>query len=131
MKRHQQLLLIVDAIVNLAIGILLLLVPLGTAELFGVPRSNLDFYPTLLGAVIFGIGIALLIEIIGYAQNIRGLGLGGAITINFCAATVLMLWLLIGSPNLPVRGLVLLWAIVILVFGIGIAELITKSWQYE
>jgi hypothetical protein len=131
MKRHHQILLTVDAIVNLAIGILLLLVPLGTAEIFGVPRSNLDFYPTILGAVIFGIGVALLIERYGYGSNIRGLGLAGAIAINFCGATVLLLWLVFGSPNLHVRGLVFLWAIVILVFGIGIAELAARSWKYE
>jgi hypothetical protein len=131
MEKHHEILLTIDAIVNFVIGILLLLIPLGTAEILGVPRSNLDFYPTILGAVIFGIGVALLIERYGYAHNIRGLGLGGAIAINFCAATVLLLWLVLGSPNLPVRGYVLLWAIVIVVFGLGIAELATKSWHYE
>lgn len=131
MKKHQAVLLTIDGIVNLGIGILLLLVPLGMAEILGVPRSNLDFYPTLLGAVIFGLGIALLIERYGYARNIRGLGLGGAIAINICAATTLLFWLVFGSLDLPVQGTVLLWAIVILVYGIGIAEILTKSWYYE
>jgi hypothetical protein len=131
MEKHHEILLTIDAIVNLVIGILLLLIPLGTAEILGVPRSNLDFYPTILGAVIFGIGVALLIERYGYAHKIRGLGLGGAIAINFCAAAVLLLWLVLGSPNLPVRGYVFLYAIVILVFGLGIAELATRSWHYE
>ena len=131
MNKQQKILLTVDGIVNLIIGILLLLVPVGTAEILGVPRSNLDFYPTILGAVIFGIGIALLIERYGYGRNMRGLGLGGAIAINFCGATALLLWLVFGSLELPIRGTILLWAIVILVFGIGIAELLTKSWYYE
>ena len=131
MKKQHEILLTIDAIVNLVLGILLLLVPLGTAEILGVPRSNLDFYPTILGAVIFGIGVALIIERFGYARNIRGLGLGGAIAINFCGASVLLLWLVLGSPNLPIRGLVFLWAIVILIFGIGIAELAARSWHYE
>ena len=131
MKKHHQALLTVDGIVNLVIGILLLLVPVGTAEILGVPRSNLDLYPTILGAVIFGIGIALLIERYGYGRNMRGLGLGGAIVINFCGAAALLLWLVFGSRELPIRGTILLWAIVILVFGIGIAELLTKSWYYE
>ena len=116
---------------NLGIGILLLLVPVGMAEILGVPRSNLDFYPTILGGVIFGIGIALLIERYGYSRNIRGLGLGGAIPINFCAATTLLVWLVCSSLNLPVRGYIFLWSIVILVFGIGIAEIVAKSWYYE
>ena len=131
MNKHQELLLTLDGIVNLGIGILLLLVPMGIAEILGVPRSNLDFYPTILGAVILGIGIALLIERYGYSRNIRGLGLAGAIVINFCGATVLLLWLVFGSLELPVRGYILLWVIVILVFGIGIAEVVTKSWYYE
>ena len=131
MKKHHQVLLTIDGIVNLAIGLLLLLVPLGMAELLGVPRSNLDFYPTILGGVIFGIGIALFIERYGYSRNIRGLGLGGAIAINFCAGVLLLVWLVTGSLDIPVRGYVFLWAIVILVLGIGIAEVITKSWYYE
>ena len=115
---------------NLGIGILLLLVPVGMAEILGVPRSNLDFYPTILGGVIFGIGIALLIERYGHSRNISGLGLGGAIAINFCAATTLLVWLVFSSLNLPFKGYVFLWFIVILVYGIGIAEIVAKSWYY-
>lgn len=131
MKKQHEILLTIDGVVNLGIGILLLLVPLGMAELLGVPRSNLDFYPTILGSVIFGIGIALLIERYGYSRNIRGLGLGGAIAINFCAGTILLVWLVTSSLDIPVRGYIFLWAIVILVLGIGIAEIATKSWYYE
>jgi hypothetical protein len=131
MKKSHALLLTIDGIVNIALGILLLLMPSGLAEILGVPRSNSDFYPTILGGAILGIGIALLMERYGYKRNIRGLGLGGAIAINFCAATVLLIWLLSGSLNLPVRGQLLLWSIVILVYGIGIAESVTKSWRYE
>lgn len=131
MTKQHKILLTVDGIVNLGIGILLLFLPVGTAEILGVPRSNLDFYPTILGGVIFGIGVALLIERIGYTRNIRGLGLGGAIAINFCGGTALLVWLINGSLKLPVRGYVFLWSVVVLVFGIGIAETIAKSWQYD
>ena len=131
MKKQHEILLTIDGIVNLGLGILLLLVPVGMAEILGVPRSNLDFYPTILGGVIFGIGIALLIERYGYSRNIRGLGLGGAIAINFCAATILLVWIVSSSLNLPIRGNIFLWSIVILVFGIGIAEIVAKSWYYE
>ena len=127
MRKQHEILLTIDGIVNIAIGILLLLVPVGIAEMMGVPRSNLDFYPTILGGVILGIGIALLIERYGHSRNIRGLSLNGAIAINFCAATTLLIWLVSGSLNLPVRGYVFLWFIVILVYGIGIAEIATKN----
>jgi hypothetical protein len=117
--------------VNLGLGILLLLVPLGTAELLGVPRSNLDFYPTILGGVIFGIGIALLIERYGHSRDIRGLGLGGAIAINLCGATTLLIWLVTRSLDLSTRGLIILWGIVFLVYGVGIAEIASKPWQHK
>jgi hypothetical protein len=131
MKRHHEILLTIDGVVNLGLGILLFLMPVGMAEILGVPRTNLDFYPTILGGVIFGIGIALLMERYGYRRNIRGLGLGGAIVINFCGATLLLVWLISSSLDLPLRGYILLWSIAILVFGIGIAEIFAKSWRYE
>ncbi len=131
MKPQHARLLLIDGVVNVALGVLLLLVPFGLAEILGVPRSNLDFYPMILGGVILGIGIALLIERYGYTGGIRGLGLGGAIAINLCAATVLLLWLVFGSLALPLRGQIFLWAIVIVVYGIGIAEIVAKSWIYE
>jgi hypothetical protein len=57
--------------------------------------------------------------------------LGGAIVINFCGATSLLVWLLTGSLDLSLRGLVLLWAIVVLVYGIGFVEIISKFRRYE
>ena len=57
--KHKAFLLI-DGIVNLVLGVLLLLFPFGIAEILGVPQPEINFYPTILGGVIFGIGIALL-----------------------------------------------------------------------
>jgi hypothetical protein len=37
-KKQHEILLTIDGIVNLGIGILLLLVPVGMAEILGVPR---------------------------------------------------------------------------------------------
>jgi hypothetical protein len=131
MKKKHAILLTIDGIINLALGILLLLFPLGMAELLGVPKSNVDFYPTILGAVIFGIGIALLIERYGFSRNIRGLGLGGAIAINLCGAIALLIWLVSTPLNIPLRGYVILWSIVIIVLVVGIVEILAKSWHYK
>ena len=128
-KKHT-LLLTIDGIINLVLGILLLLFPLGMAELLGVPQSNVNFYPTILGAVIFGIGVALLIERYGFARNIRGLGLGGAIAINLCGALALLVWLVSTPLNIPLRGQVILWAIAVIVLLVGIVEILAKSWRY-
>ena len=127
-KRHA-LLLTVDGIVNLALGILLLLFPLGMAEILGVPESNVDFYPTILGAVLFGIGVALFIERYGLSRNIRGLGLGGAIGINLCGAVALLIWLVSAPLDIPLRGYVILWSIGIIVLALGIVEILAKTWQ--
>lgn len=131
MKAKSKTLLLIDGIVNLLIGILLLLFPLGMAQLLGVPLPNIYFYPTILGAVIFGIGIALLLEAYGEPKGIHGLGLAGAIVINFCAAGVLSIWLISTPLNLPLRGYIILWAIAIVVLAIGFIELISKSWKYQ
>lgn len=131
MKKKQKTLLIIDGIINLVLGILLLLFPVGIAELLGVPESRINFYPTILGAVIFGIGVALLIEVYGVPRGIRGLGLGGAIAINLCAATALLVWLVVTPLGIPLRGYIILWTIAIIVFIIGFVELFTKSWKNE
>ena len=131
MERKQEILLSIDGIINLVLGILLLLFPFGIAELLGVPEAKTNFYPTILGGVIFGIGISLFIERYGFKHQIRGLGLGGAIAINICGALVLLIWLLINPFNLPLRGYIILWTIAAGVLIIGIIELIAKSWRYQ
>ena len=130
MNSHNKILLIIDGIVNIILGILLLLFPFGIAEYLGVPKSDNYFYPTILGGVILGIGVALLFERYGYANNFRGLGLGGAIIINIVGSSVLLLWLIFANFQVPFRGYIILWFIGISVFAIGIAELIGKSWKY-
>ena len=131
MDNKQKNLLLIDGIANLVIGVLLLLFPLGVAEFLGVPQPESHFYPTILGGVILGIGIALLIERYGFEAGLRGLGLGGAIAINICGSLVLLGWLIIAPPSIPLRGLILLWIIGLLVLGIGLVELATKSWRYD
>jgi len=130
MNSRNKRLLTIDGILNIILGILLLLFPFGIAEYLGVPKSNNYFYPTILGGVILGIGIALLFERYGYANNFRGLGLGGAIIINIAGSSVLLLWLIFANLQIPFRGYIILWFIGISVFAIGIAELIGKSWKY-
>jgi len=129
MKPKHKAFLLIDGIVNLILGILLLLFPFGMAEILGVPQPQSNFYPTLLGGVIFGIGIALLLEAYGQKYRIRGLGLGGAIAINFCGAGILVLWLIFEPLNLPLRGMITLWIVAIVVLGLGILETLAKTWR--
>jgi hypothetical protein len=130
MERKNETLLMIDGIINLLLGIFLLLFPFGISDVLGLPKSNLNFYPTILGGVIFGIGVALLVERYGFKHRIRGLGLGGAIVINICGALVLLIWLIIDPFNIPLRGYIALWSIAIIVLLVGIIEILAKSWRY-
>lgn len=124
-------LLVVDAAVNLALGVLLLLLPLGIAGPLGVPRPESGFYPSILGGVLFGIGVALLLEARGLSTGLRGLGLAGAIAINLCGGGVLTLWLVCAPPPMPLRGHVTLWTVAVVVLGVGVAEVFQRAWRYE
>ena len=117
-------LLIIDGGINLLLGALLLSFPLGTAAWLGVPQVDNAFYPTILGGVLFGIGLALLIEAYTRDQEIRGLGIAGAIAVNFCGAGVLAVWLVAASLPIPLRGQILLGTIAIVVLALGVVELV-------
>jgi hypothetical protein len=130
MESKHKALLLIDAIVNLILGLILLLYPAGIVELLGLPPTETYFYVIILGAVLFGIGIALLTELYGIPRKVRGLGLGGAIVINLCGAGALLIWLIISPFSLPIRGRVILWSVAIVVLTIALAEIVTKSWQY-
>ena len=131
MNKNQKGLLWIDAVVNVILGALLLLFPAGMLDLLGLPAVANYFYTTILGAIIFGIGIALLIDLFGASHGFRGLGLAGAIVINLCGGGALLIWLLFSPFDLPIRGDVALWTVAIIVLGIGIVELATKSWKSE
>jgi hypothetical protein len=110
-------LLEIDGIGNVLLGLPLIVYPTGVAHLLGIPFADQGFYPVILGALLLGIGIALLVE--RFSTRIRGLGLGGAMSINLTFGVVLAVWL-IGSPAvLPVRGTVLLWVLVLVLVGIS------------
>lgn len=129
MTKRRGLLLLIDGIVNLLLGILLLLYPAGLADTLGLPPFSTAFYPTMLGAVLFGIGIALLIERYRAREGVTGLGIAGAIAINLCGGGVLLVWLLAGDLRIPLRGQIILWAVAILVLLIGILEAASGSWH--
>ena len=126
---NKGLLLIIDGIVNLALGILLLIFPRGIMSALGAPASTSNFYPSILGAVLFGIGLALLLEHYGSERGIRGLGLGVAIVINLCGAVTLAFWLLSGKLQIPTRGNIVLWTIAGIVLLIGLVEIASGTWR--
>jgi hypothetical protein len=113
-------LLLVDAVINLVLGVLLLLYPQWLGEALGMPPVTTTFFPNVLGGVLFGIGLALVIAFLGGAE---GLGLDGAIAINLCGAGVVAGWLVVAPNAVPPRGRITLWIIALLVIGVALAEL--------
>ncbi len=130
MRAKHKVLVAIDGAVNLALGLLLLLFPASIVTFFGLPPTDTYFYTSILGAVIFGIGIALFLELWGAGSGIQGLGLGGAIVVNFCGAGALVAWLVFGNFNIPMRGQVTLWVVAIVVLAIGFAEAVAGTWKY-
>jgi len=123
MNRPHRVLLILDGLINLALGVLLCLAPFGMAGVLGVPQPSSYLYSTVLGGVLLGIGLSLLWEARGPRRTTRGLGMGGAIIINFCGAGALLVWLVLSPQTLPMRGQLLLGSIVGIVFLVGVVEL--------
>lgn len=126
---HIKLTLFIDAIINLCLGLLLLPASESIADFIGVPAMHHGFYPSILGAVLIGIGIALLIEAFKGRRKITGLGLYGAIAINICGGIVLAIWLLLGDLNLPYKGYLFLWILVFILVILSTIELFSHKYS--
>jgi hypothetical protein len=122
--KQGKILLLVDSIINVFLGIVLLAYSKPLVEFFGLPISYNNFYPNILGAILFGIGIALFIEY-RRKDDFIGLGLGGAISINMMGGIVLFLWLVLGNLNIPMHGTIILWILDVILIGISSLELLT------
>ena len=125
----KNLLLVIDGIVNLALGILLVFFPAQLIVAFDLPKVGTFFYVNIFGAVLFGIGIALLLEHFAGKKGTTGLGIGGAIAVNLCGGGALVYWLLFGGLSLSPGGAIFLWSIAMIVLGVALAELLTKTWK--
>ena len=121
---NRSLLLTIDSLVNLLLGVLLVVFPRDLISFLGIPAPSSAFYPSLLGAVLFGIGIALWMERGADRARVRGLGLGGAVVINLCGALVLSAWLLFGDLSLSIKAAAVLWGIVAVLTVVSLAEIV-------
>ena len=125
--KNFNIILFIDAVINLLLGILLIPASSQISDFIGVPPVKPGFYPSILGAVLFGIGIALLIETFKENHKLSGLGLYGAIAINLCGGIALAFWLIMGKLHLPLRGLIFLWILVFLLIIISGIEYVIKN----
>jgi len=125
MGQRDRVLLAVDGAVNLLLGLLLLGAPDQLVRALGAPAFESRFYPSILGAVLVGIALALFMEARRNGGAPVGLGLAGAIVINVCGAGVLAIWLVAAPVALPIRGRITLWTVAAVVLGIAAAEIAT------
>jgi hypothetical protein len=122
--------LAVDAALNIVLGVLLVTFPRSIVDAVGVPTSESAFYPSVLGGVLMGIGIALVIQI-ARCQRPDGLGLWGAGAINLCGGLVLAAWLLWGHLELALRGRIFLWSLVAVLVGVSLVEFLPQRTRAE
>ncbi len=116
-------LLTIDGIVNLVLGLLLIAFPASVVRALGLPAGDSAFYANILGGVLFGVGLALLVERFRPPLRTVGLGLGGAVSINMCGGLVLAGWLALGRLELTTFGIIALWGLVVLLVGLSAIEL--------
>ena len=119
-------LLELDGAGNLFLGVIFLVFPKAVSELLGLPGDESRFYPTILGAILFGIGIALLLERFRGSQKFTGLGLAGALSINLSIGLALAVWLLARQVEHTLLGSIVLWSLVVILVGISGIELVTE-----
>jgi hypothetical protein len=123
-------LILIDAAINLFLGVVLLAYSEPVIDFFGLPETKLNFYPNILGAVLFGIAIALIVEYKRKGNRV-GLGLSGAVCINLTGGIVLFLWLVFGHLNIPLKGKIILWMLDVILVGISSLEIISSSRKPE
>ncbi len=112
-----------DAGIHLVSGIGLMFFPRVLVAALGIPLPGTEFYTSVLGAVLTGLGLALLAERFRRTLGIAGLAPGGAICIKICTGGVLGAWLIHGDLPVPLHGYVLLWLVVVLLLLLSAAEL--------
>jgi hypothetical protein len=124
------MLLRIDAAVNLTPGLLLVFFPRRLATMWMIPIPDTTFYPSLLGAVLCGIGLAPVLEGFRHRTGVSGLGLAGALCINACGAGVLVAWLFSGKLAMAWPGYVFLWTVAFVVLGLAGIEA-AQLWRHR
>lgn len=116
-----QQLLFLEAVVKAAIGLVLMIAPGASFRVLGLPVVPTGFWPRLLGATLFGIAGANLIE--GTLLGSRGLGLAGSLAINFAIAAMLTIQLAVNAAATTLRGRLLLWILVAVLYVLILVEI--------
>jgi hypothetical protein len=100
-------------------GLFLMFAPGSLASGLGLGEPNhADFYIAFGAASMIGLGVALA----SLARNFTPAAVGGAVLANFIVILTILYWLLIVKLNLTTTGAIILWAALILLVLITVAE---------
>ena len=69
---RESTLLEIDGFGNVILGLLFIFLPVGLADVLGIPLDESSFYSTVLGGILIGIGVALLVERFGGGGGVVG-----------------------------------------------------------
>ncbi|MCL4766868.1 MAG: ABC transporter permease [Hyphomicrobiaceae bacterium] len=116
-----QQLLWIETVLRLAAGAVLLIMPLTTARILGLPLPQALLWPRLLGALLVGMAAATMLE--GSVAGARGLGPGGLLLINFVTAGTLVALLVLERASQTRRGKLFLWVLTIGLVALGVLEI--------
>jgi len=116
-----QQLLWIETLLKLAAGAALVIAPLTSIKLLGLPASANAFWPRLLGGVLLGLAAATFLE--GASERGRGIGMAGLILINTAGAAVLAFSAAFGGSAPTLRGRLVQWSIVVVLFVLSLFEI--------
>ncbi len=95
-----------------------------------MPTPAGPFYSTVLGAVLAGLGLALVMQQL-LDRRIESRGIEIPIVVNFAGAGGLIGVLVAGHLDIPIHGLIFLWIVAAIVLAIGVAEIVLHFSQIQ
>lgn len=115
-----QQLLWIETLLKFFPGLLLVIAPIASLRLLGLPRPETGFWPRVCGALLVGIAAALFLE--GTSSG-HGLGLAGVVVVNLTGASVLATLLVLESGPASRRGKIAVWLVVCLLVTLSVIEI--------
>ncbi len=116
-----QSILLFDLLLKLSLGLVLIIAPILSCRILGLPTPNAGFWPRVLGAVLIGHAGGLFLE--GAVPNVHGLGLGGSLIVNLAMAAMIAAQIVLKAAGTTRRGHAFLWLLVATLIFISFAEL--------
>jgi len=116
-----QQLLWIETLLKFFPGLMLMLAPMATLRVLGLPRSDDGFWPRICGALLIGIAAALFLE--GTSSG-HGLGLAGVVIVNACGAALLTIMLVAERGPSSMRGRGAVWLTICVLVTLGVLEII-------